>query len=240
MEKQTDKRIELVIARHNESLDWLKEEPFCNYYHTIYNKGNDTNFYVNFKTLNVLSLENIGRESHTYLKHIILRYDTLPTLTVFLPGSLDKNLNKKWKARYILTFFQKDKKYNTTMPGVYHEGPIQKELYHFQIDTWCSKLKMDKFTGPNSILDPCMIRPFGKWHKHVFGDIETRIVPYGGVFSVSYDDIKKHKKKRYETLLEIMEYENSSNPEVGHYMERSWEAVFYPLNKNRNIVSLLY
>ncbi len=234
-----NKNIELVISRHNESLEWLKKEPFCNYYQTIYNKGNDTNFYINFKTLDVIPLNNIGRESHTYLKHIILRYETLPKLTLFLPGSLDKNENKYLKAKYILSNYEKDQIPCTTMIGVYNENMME-TLENFNIEYWCSKKKIEKFTGINSILDSCTIRPFGKWHKHVFGDIKLRIIPYGGVFSVSLNDIKQHKKKRYQILLEIMEYENSSNPEVGHYMERSWESVFYPLGEDSRIIKTAY
>jgi hypothetical protein len=29
--------------------------------------------------------------------------------------------------------------------------------------------------------------------------------------------------------------ETSSNPEVGHYIERSWAAIFYPMNNTKII-----
>lgn len=232
--------IELVIARYNEKLEWLNKEPFCNYYHTIYNKGNDLNFCSNFKTLRTISLNNIGRESHTYLSHIILRYDTLPKLTIYLPGSLDKNLNKLEKAKYILNLFEKNNKHVSTMIGVYYKNGIQQELNEFKINYWCSKIKKEKYTNDNSVLELCKIRPFGNWHKHVFGDIDTHIISYGGVFSISKEDIIQHKKKRYVKLLKIFEIEKSSNPEVGHYFERSWESVFYPLGKNSQIYCSKY
>ena len=234
------KNIELVISRYNENIEWLKEEPFCNYYHIIYNKGNDLNFFSNFKTLRVVSLENIGRESHTYLSHIVLNYDNLAKLTIFLPGSLNKNINKMEKAKHILNLFENNKKYVSTMIGIYYKNGIQDDLNEFKINYWCSKLKKEKYTDNQSLLSICKIRPFGNWHKYVFDNINSHIVPYGGVFSISNEDIIQHKKKRYLQLLEIFKIEKSSNPEVGHYFERSWESVFYPLGKNSQIVYSKY
>ncbi len=238
--KDNEIEVELVISRYNESLEWLNKKPFCNYHHTIYNKGNDLKFCVNSKTLNIIPLKNIGRESHTYLKHIKLRYKTLSKLTVFLPGSLNGNLNKMNKAIYILKLYEKNKSLVSTMIGLYYNNGIQIDLNNFKIDYWCSKLKKEIYTDENSIIEKCKIRPFGKWHKHVFGDIVTKIVPYGGVFSISKTDIIQHPKKRYKILLKILENTNSSNPEEGHYIERSWESIFYPLCSNSQIIKSKY
>jgi len=71
------KNIELVISRFNENIDWVKE---FNYSYIIYNKGLDN---IN---LPYISLPNIGRESHTYIHHIITNYNTLPEYIVFLQG----------------------------------------------------------------------------------------------------------------------------------------------------------
>jgi hypothetical protein len=237
---ENNKNIELVISRYNEKLEWLNNEPFCNYYHTIYNKGNNTNFVTNSKTLNVIPLKNIGRESHTYLSHITLRYNNLSNLTLFLPGSLNGNLNKIDKAKHILKLYEQNHLLVSTMIGVYYENGLVNELNNFKIDYWCSKIKREIFTDKNSIIQQCSIRPFGNWHKHVFGNINTHIVPYGGVFSVSKKDIKKHSKKRYQTLLQILENTNSSNPEEGHFFERSWESVFYPLEIDSQIIKTTY
>jgi hypothetical protein len=238
--------VELVISRYNEDLEWLKYPPFCNYYHTIYNKEITTNtpsisFYTNDKTLNVIPLENIGRESHTYLYHIIKNYNKLSKLTLFLPGSLNQNLNKLNKAKYILKLYETNLKPVTTMIGVYYNKGIAIELNDFKIDYWCSKLKKEVYTNETSIIKPCIIRPFGKWHNIVFGEnIVSCIVPYGGVFSVSKEDIIQHSIKRYKTLFKILVNTNSSNPEEGHYFERSWESVFHPLGRDSKIIKSAY
>jgi hypothetical protein len=70
---------EIVIARYNEDLSWLKKIPKTIKI-TIYNKGLDNIEYPSIK------LPNIGRESHTYLYHIINNYDNLADQTIFCQG----------------------------------------------------------------------------------------------------------------------------------------------------------
>jgi hypothetical protein len=74
-------KTEIVIARYNENLDWLKKiKKSKDIKITVYNKGKDD--------INVpfIKLPNIGRESHTYLYHIINNYNNLADQTVFCQG----------------------------------------------------------------------------------------------------------------------------------------------------------
>ena len=70
----------IVIARYNESIEWIKNLNELTTTLAIYNKG---------PSLNSLSitLPNVGREGHTYLYHIIHNYDTLSEYTMFLQGN---------------------------------------------------------------------------------------------------------------------------------------------------------
>lgn len=81
-------KTEIVIARYNEDLSWLVDIP-KSIKITIYNKGNDDidkmNSIKNLK-FTVIKLPNIGRESHTYLYHIINNYDKLAHRTIFCQG----------------------------------------------------------------------------------------------------------------------------------------------------------
>lgn len=70
------KKMEIVIARYNEDLTWI--EPYLSNT-TIYNKGLD---YID----NSIKIPNVGRESHTYLYHIINNYDNLADRTIFFQG----------------------------------------------------------------------------------------------------------------------------------------------------------
>jgi hypothetical protein len=81
-------KTEIVIARYNEDLSWLKNIPKTIKI-TIYNKGiNDIENMKNLEKIkyNIIKLPNIGRESHTYLYHIINNYDNLADKTIFCQG----------------------------------------------------------------------------------------------------------------------------------------------------------
>jgi hypothetical protein len=74
-------KTEIVVARYNENLDWLKKiKKSKDIKITVYNKGKD-DIDVPF-----IPLPNIGRESHTYLYHIINNYDNLADQTIFCQG----------------------------------------------------------------------------------------------------------------------------------------------------------
>ncbi len=77
-------KLEIVVARYNEDLEWLKKIP-KEYKITIYNKGLDDIKNIP-SSATITKLPNIGRESHTYLYHIIENYDKLADKTVFCQG----------------------------------------------------------------------------------------------------------------------------------------------------------
>jgi hypothetical protein len=77
-------KIEIIIARYNEDLSWLKKIP-KSIKITIYNKGLDDIEIPGVK-YNIIKLPNIGRESHTYLYHVIQNYDNLSDKTIFCQG----------------------------------------------------------------------------------------------------------------------------------------------------------
>ena len=86
----------LVISRYNEKLEWLNEEPFSSYKAIVYNKGENDDFEKK-NVIKIVNLENVGREAHSYIYHILSEYNKHYDLTIFLPGSLDTR-HKKIKA----------------------------------------------------------------------------------------------------------------------------------------------
>lgn len=79
--------VDLVIAHYNEPLEWLSS---FSRLATVYSKGElpkEPSIYREVKIL-----PNWGRESHTYLHHIVQNYDTLADVTLFLQGNIhDEN-----------------------------------------------------------------------------------------------------------------------------------------------------
>lgn len=68
---------ELVVAHYQESLNWLRRVPRA-FRVTVYDKGPAPS--------DAIPLPNHGREAHTYLHHIVERYDALAEVTVFCQG----------------------------------------------------------------------------------------------------------------------------------------------------------
>ena len=71
--------MELVVARYREDLAWLRRVPRAVRV-SVYDKSGDDPY------PGAQPLPNVGREAHTYLHHIVSRYDALAELTVFSQG----------------------------------------------------------------------------------------------------------------------------------------------------------
>jgi hypothetical protein len=222
-EEESTQNIELVISRYNEDLEWLKYDPFNKYKVTCYNKGENEDFYKP-RDMKIIKLENVGRCDHTYIYHIFNNYDNLSDLNIFLPGSSDMS-HKKELAKKMVGEIESHG--DTVFIGRQYEKGIKHTFYDFSLDEWSASDAKNKKLNPEKKLFPSEIRPFGKWYEHHFGDKFSNYACYYGILGFHKKHILQHPKSYYELFLE--EINKSSNPEVGHYFERSWEAIFGPL-----------
>jgi len=110
--------------------------------------------------------------------------------------------------------------------GSYHNS-IQKSFSNFIGDTYKCQCPENASKNPEYRLYKCRIRPFGNWYNFFFGNTEAHWVTFYGVLSIDKRDIIQHPIERYENLRNVVRVH--SNPEVGHFIERSWGAIFYPL-----------
>ena len=77
MNNSTIKENEIVIARYQEDISWSNAyRDIC----VIYNKESEMS---GFERGQVISLNNVGREAHTYLYHIISRWGQIADKTLF-------------------------------------------------------------------------------------------------------------------------------------------------------------
>lgn len=221
--------IEIIISRYNEDLKWTTEDIFNEYKYTVYNKGDNDNF-SKINIDKIINVKNVGRCDHTYLYHIIQNYNNLSEITVFFPGSLDLEY-KKNRAIEILTFIKTKKK--AFFLGNHSEN-LKKMFNYFYLDNWQSTNTQNLDKNNESNLQLSKIRPFGKWFKYYFGNKIVNKYCYWGVFSIDKRDIIQHPKSRY--IILINQINTSSNPEVGHYIERSWGAIFYPMKYTKFVL----
>ena len=205
----------MVVARYNERLEWLKDEPFSKYKVLVYNKGINEDFY---NVGEVENLPNVGREGHTYLYHIVKHYDNLNDITIFFPGSL--NLPHKLE-KGLKTIREIEK---TKQAVCVTDSTDVDSLYDFTISNYASTSNENLSMNDESNLELASIRPFGEWSKSKFKPNAHTHFSNHGILSVSKKDVYQRPKSFYEDLLE--ELSHTSNPEVGHYVERSWQPIF--------------
>ena len=215
--------IQIIISRYNETLDWTLEYPFNLFKYVVYNKGSNQNFVKN-NVNKIIDLPNVGRCDHTYLYHIVTNFNNLAEITVFFPGSIGSMEHKKTNSIKILKNILK---YKTAIFLGSYTPSVKNTFNSFILNNWTCTDPANSALNPEDKLCPAIIRPFGKWFKYHFGDIKVNYYCMQGVFSIHKFDIIKHPISRYEKLLAAVE--RHSNPEVGHYIERAWGAIFYPI-----------
>jgi hypothetical protein len=214
--------VDLVISYYKEDLSWLENYKHYNFARIfIYNKGplnlTDSNLTVPYIEVR---LPNIGRCDHTFLYHIIEHYDDLGNYTIFTTGSLGVP-NKRARFNFIVnaTIITQ----NSVFLGNIENNNIRDAQYDFKLVSYESTDISNK--SGDVPMEYAKIRPFGKWYDHHFNNIKINTVNYHGIFSVSKTHIHNRTKDSYKKL--ISEFPDNSNPEVGHYFERSWLAVFH-------------
>jgi len=202
----------LIIARYNEDLDWL--EKYNNFKIIVYNKGlklKDSPFYE------VINLENKGRESHTWLYHIVNNYNNLNENNIFLQGRIDDLNCMVYSNPY--KYLDKINKYGFSVSRFGLLGPS-----HWKWNIGIENDKRYKEQWINNEITKSDLG-FRNFALKIFPDIPLFVATsYGGCFAVKKETILQHKIIFYERLLDILS--KSKNPIEGHYMERLWCYIF--------------
>ncbi len=224
----TDKP-DLVIAAYKEDLGWLlKYLPYVGHVY-VYCKSHQSCasgihalIRDNPQRFSVYNLPNIGRESHTYLTHIINHYDHLPNRTIFTMGSLNISWLRELSLRYSLAdvgdmrYCHKFKASEISDLATYEVVP--------------GKHPVSLGDGYNVYeqrdIIPARIRPLGNWLKNV-ADIDLLTLrsrcgwgKHGAIFSADRAMLHGLTKNQYLKLLE--ENSQGDSLEAGYYLEVSW------------------
>jgi hypothetical protein len=191
----------IVVARYNENINWCKK--FSNV--IVYNKGDCLN-----NGYNEILLPNVGREGHTYYKHICDNYDNLTDYTIFLQGNpFDHSPN-------IMHDLNK-----------YINNPFLNINFEF-----LSKNIIDcNLSGCEHHKDLPLIETYEK----IFGKrVENMKFKFGAgaQFIVSKKCILNRPKSFYSKIVELLE--NEINPIEGFVIERFHKIIFnsYSIKKN--------
>lgn len=222
-------KIDIVVARYGEDLaSWLpalKLDPtrrVC-----VYDKSGSAEDVAGLRALldglaaahgcqtRLVELPNLGRESHTYLTHIVEHHDLLAAdpaaVVVFLQGSLADHLEP----------------YGAPDPQTLVEMLVQDARLN-----GCSK----SFARPTAGADPGYKiathngRPveapdaltFGQWvERHVCPELPPGLHWWSGaLFGAQGEALTRRPRAAWRALLDLVSA--SRDPECGHFMERAW------------------
>ncbi len=209
------KQFNLIVARYKEDVGWLSQvNSIPNECIFVYDKCEKSSNATNKSFL----LENIGREAHTYIVHIINNYDNLSDINIFCQG------NPFDHCRHMINFLN-------------NELPV---LSDAKFKWLCNSLfDSDQFGKPHHHISTD-IREF----FHAIGlTLSTEKFKFGpgAQFLVSKELIMKRPLSFYENILKQFDsniykkaYEDddvkSGRPKqfyhVATMLERTWELIF--------------
>ena len=223
--------IEIVVSRYAEDIEWIRNPPYNEYPYIVYNKGKTEEYAKTDKFVKEVKLPNVGRESHTYLYHIIENYDNLANLTIFLPGSVEVE-HKQVRAKKLFDAIKKGDAKGSFMSCNMDNIPVLSYQKDFELDEYGQNVTNENNAKENMGISSSTklsdIRPYGEWYQAHFGDKnkDYNCFAANAIFAISKATILDKPKSYYEEL--IKEIDDHSNPETGHYFERAWNTVFYP------------
>jgi len=219
--RKNGKALDVVVARYEEDLDWVVDDLMpmldSNARVFVYNKGRRSTLSpkISDARIRIVDLPNVGREGHTHLHHICETHG-LPgrRATLFVPGSC-RSFPTKWERVVRLVSSYKG---NTVF--VCDEMRFD---YDFTIDAWAARDPKNAEANASSRLEPCAIRPFGKWFDEVVRAPRPQCTSYGGMFIASPRDVDRKPRAYYERIMSFLTV--ADNTEAGHYVERAWISI---------------
>lgn len=208
----------IVIARYRENIDWINYIDTNLYDVFIYNKGTKL---PNILNCNIIELENKGRETHTYLYHIINNYENLPEKIIFTQANTSDHVNTN--------FINQVNNFNICNDKFFY---FSKDILNIQYDSNKNKFfengilnnkKWENYHELNS--------PISKVMKKLFKDFKEEhlkiVFGTGAIYGVNKELILRNDKGFYTSCIDILN--NSSNlinPDEGHVFERLWFYIF--------------
>jgi Protein of unknown function (DUF3431) len=208
----TDFVFDLVIARHEEDLRWMRRIP-KEIRITVYNKGNTPALPEGFPErsgLTVTSLPNVGREAHTYLTHLITRYEDLPRATVFCQGHP----------------FDHAPDFHDRLQALVSG---EEEFGRFR---WYGFLDETDDPQGRRLFVPWSKNPerleleTGRLYRELFGEKSPEWFYFrgGAQFAVTRETIHSRPREFYQRALDLC----LSIPLAAHSYERIWDRIFGP------------
>jgi hypothetical protein len=184
----------------------------------VYHRGGEAQAWTAQTPPNVqiIPLENVGRESFVVHHHICKHYHQLPDRIIFIPAN--------WRSR---EFGVKHVLYNIHPNGFFPPPayvPWSSEQF-FQLDKWHGLTEVNRSEVLKQEYTNASIRPYGQWYKARIPVPYKDLLVLNGVISIPQQSILRYPLAMYEGWLAELQ-QSGPNPEIGHYWERTWYSLF--------------
>jgi hypothetical protein len=216
--------VDVVITRYNEFINWIDYLPdnVRNIY--VYNKGFNDQLFKNHESrysekIIIKNVENLGKNEHTILYHIINNKDSLADTNVFLPGSIMMN---PLKGKFLGNIIKNIPFVNGKYSGFY--SPRFKKVkknYNFSIKENQVEPVKRNFNGLESIKSG--FTDFKTFKETLIDDKPLKYMCYRSQFIVSKENILQVDLSIFEKLLSLLQSENCDDC---YYIERIWAHLF--------------
>ena len=230
-----DEEHTFVIARYSEDASWARFLPGRV---IIYNKGKNNIDFEMRNNVRIQTLENIGREGHTYLHHMIENYNNLSERTTFLqanPFTHSENIIEICCMGKDMADFQAISmyylpglpradiflKYCKRLNGAGHTlFPVDKFGQFFDFcDSWWRPASDRYAFGKNPLTE--FLRLVGLSHKCR----EIYLFCMAALFSVRRENILLNTRDVYEKMIVELTARNIQGGFDGYILERLWHTI---------------
>ena len=217
----------LVLCRYNENVDWISNLQKDDIEIFVYDKGEDLQ--LEQSNLKKIRLDNVGREAHAYVHHIVENYNNLTDQIYFSQAD---------------PFAPLTGEQNSYIPNYIEE--IRNQILKQKIENgvkWIGRksnngLAMDYGSQIDNISGHP--NPYKRSMNNIYESVFEKPCPFiqdyyiGGFFFVEKNNIYLHTLNQYNKLLDILSYPEQkefdgfwkSNPFEAHLMEKMYGVIF--------------
>ncbi|EHJ46687.1 hypothetical protein DFW101_0670 [Solidesulfovibrio carbinoliphilus subsp. oakridgensis] len=201
--------VEVVVARYREDVAWTAALGLPV---VVYDKSGEPGEHA---------LPNIGRESHTYLSHIVRLYPDFPDFTVFVQAAPFPHMPPG------------------ATPVSFAARILQNARMGLKFSGFaCFKLKCDRLGRPHQMADPALHGhrpgfgrdiPVGAVYETLFAGPAPEaflVTAPAGMFFVARDRILARPLAFYKKALELVVADADDAANTGHAFERLWPLIF--------------
>ena len=217
----------LVLCRYNESVDWITQFREDDMEIFIYDKGEKLE--LQQSNLKKIQLNNVGREAHAYMYHIVENYNNLTDQVYFSQADPFSPLTGE-KDSYLPNYI----------------GEIRNQMAKDNITDgfkWIGResdngLSMDYGSSQDNIAGHP--NPYKRSLNNIYEEAFEKPCPFikdyhiGGFFFVEKNNIHQYTLSQYKKLLDIVAYPEQkefsgfwkSNPFEAHLLEKMYGVIF--------------